>query len=291
MRDKGVRDSGAASPGSRVSDLPSVLTCTTLKTLLPTCCCLRSPAQASCQYASNAGCVIRRLAWPRQGKATIESLPADHQRGPISRPCSTAASGAQQQLCSCSSRVCCKTQNQFVEMLTSSGLRGCSSAPGERAACRTRRLESTAMRPFAVFAKSREVVNSVGPTPAMKGDPLKPAEVRLQVQPYSKCRPLGKHSCYTAADATLAPSLLAQMKLLRAGNLGTGRRCWHAYQPQKLQAHIQKSQLTCAPDSQAKIHLLPIGQFAVLRVNLFHHALQHTQKPVLHSSALCNTLN
>ena len=44
---------------------------------------------------------------------------------------------------------------------------------------------------------------------------------------------------------------------------------------------MQQSQPTCAPDGQAKVHLLPVGEFAVLGVNLFHHALQRIQFAVL----------
>ena len=175
MRDKGLRASGAASPGSRVSDLPSVLTCTTSKTLSH----LLLPAQPLHRLLTNMPQLhdVSSDAWPGYAKAVqlrrpfLLSTTQSHQQAVqySSQQRPAAAVILQQQ-------VCCGTQHQNLEMLTSSGLRGCSSAPGEeRAACSTRRLESTARRPFAVFAKSREVVKSVGPTPAVTRRSLKQA--------------------------------------------------------------------------------------------------------------------
>ena len=77
---------------------------------------------------------------------------------------------------------------------------------------------------------------------------------------------------------------------------GEALQSWAAWQPlhrwpaSGRQAPMRQCQPTCAPDGQAETHILPVGEFAVLGVNLFHHALQRIQEPVLHSPTQRKTM-
>ena len=64
------------------------------------------------------------------------------------------------------SKLCKVTRRQVAKLLTSDGFLAPPSCSGSMC-CNTLICPSMAMRPLAVLAKGKEVVNSVGPTPVL----------------------------------------------------------------------------------------------------------------------------